>query len=99
MTDAENQTTLAHSIAKYLVSQARGQRGRSFSVLEEKSRPVPFSYHWRCMNARGVTFQHNQLNAAEAWITQALLAGYTVFYHIGRRHRFAAGRNLQHSIG
>jgi hypothetical protein len=57
----------ANKLAKYIVQQAHGQRGRHFSVLEAYGQPVPFPYHWRIKNARGVTFPRDQTETAEAW--------------------------------
>jgi hypothetical protein len=88
----------AAKLAEYIVQQARGKRGRHFSVLEDYGQPVPFLYHWKRKNCRGVTFPRGQGKEAEAWVMQALLAGYLVSYHIGARNGFVAGRSLKDGL-
>src|SRR5258708_5315472 len=85
----------AERTTKYLVrGWGNGKRKLHFRVLEEKGRSVPFEYHWKRKNIRGVIFERDDLAGAEAWVKQALLAGYTVF-HAHNKITTAFGRGLK----
>jgi hypothetical protein len=89
----------ARKIAKYLVQRARGKQSKHFFVVEGYGQPpVPFPYHWRFKNACGVTFPRDHIDAAEEWVTQALLAGYAVFPHNARWGSSSTGRALEQGL-
>ena len=82
-------------IARYLVRGWSGFRGKLYlMVLEEKGTPVPFEWHWKRKNIRGVVFEPNDVTRAEAWVKRALLAGHTVF-HCWSKNAPSAGRGLE----
>jgi hypothetical protein len=78
----------AARIATEMVADAarrRGTRVMSFSVIDDR-KPTPFLTHWRLKNISGVTFAKTATAEAEEWIAVALLAGYDVCSHWGRRY-------------
>lgn len=70
----------AERITKYVVyAYAKFGKRRHFMVLEERGKPVLFEWQWQRKNIRGVTFELDDLEQAEAWVKRAMLAGYQVF--------------------
>jgi hypothetical protein len=81
---------------KYLMgSWIGGGKKLHFRVLEENGVSVPFEWHWQRKNIRGVVFELDECEAAEAWIRRALLAGYTVFRSFNKSSGWSAGRGLK----
>jgi hypothetical protein len=106
--DRERMTTLAaghntemralvvERIAWRIVENTNGYRRRNFFVIDDR-KPVPFATHWRRKNKSGVTFKHDEAVEARAWVTQALLAGFTVFYS-STKGTWGAGRGLEDGV-
>lgn len=86
----------AETIAFRMVKNTDDYRRRHFFVLDDR-KPVPFVRHWNYKNVSGVTFASDEGEAARAWVTQALLVGFTVFYS-GIKRGGGAGRNIDHGI-
>ena len=83
---------VAERIAFRLVENTNAYVRRHFFVIDER-KPVPFATHWRYKNLGGVTFARKEASEARAWVMQALLAGFTVFYSHRKRYG-GAGRGL-----
>jgi hypothetical protein len=47
---------------------------------DRKDRP-PILFYWQRKNKFGVSFMLNERDAAEAWLIDAIQAGYRPFYH------------------
>jgi hypothetical protein len=93
MLDKSCDKLTAEQVAHRLVERSDGCRWRHFSVIDEY-KPVPFPTHWRRKNTSGVTFRRQDAAAAQAWVKQALLAGFTVF-HARTKNGLWAGQGLK----
>jgi hypothetical protein len=87
--DEDMRQLVAERIAFWLVENTNSYRRRYFFVLDDR-KPVPFPRHWNYKNTTGVTFGRADVDAARAWVKQALLAGFTVFYS-NRKHGWGRG--------
>jgi hypothetical protein len=94
--DDELRELTAGRIAYRVVENTNAYRRRHFFVIDHR-KPVPFPTQWRHKNTSGVTFKRDEITEAEAWVKQALLAGFTVFYS-STKGTWGAGRSLAHGI-
>src|SRR5262249_44849907 len=86
--------SIAHTYVQIILCRTRGERratdGRlrlHFSVQTKswRSPPPGIRYDWRHGCLFGVTFAHQDAAAAEAWIIEAITAGYRPIAHFHRR--------------
>ena len=82
--------TIARTYVQIMLRRTRGERRRTdrrlrlhFSVQTKswRSPPPGIRYDWRHGCLFGVTFAHQDATAAEAWITEAISAGYRPITH------------------
>jgi hypothetical protein len=63
-----------------------GQRRIHLSVLTENRRIAPtVRYEWKLANMFGVSFPRREAAVAEAWLVDAITAGYRPLYHFRKR--------------
>jgi hypothetical protein len=87
---------VAERIAWRLIENTNTYRRRNFFVIDGR-KPVPFSTQWRRKNKSGVTFKPEEVVEAQAWVLQALLAGFTVFYS-STKGTWGSGRALKDGL-
>jgi hypothetical protein len=94
--DQEMRQLVAERIAFRLVESTNSYRTRHFSVIDER-KPVPFPTRWRYKNISGISFKPNEVAEAKAWVIEALLAGFTVFYSRTKRGT-GVGHGIEHGV-
>lgn len=92
--------TAARLLLQAAVRFHPSRRRLHFSVLTaSRKQPPSVPYHWQRGRMFGISFERRDAPAAEAWLNDAMRAGYCPFHNFRKRGDGFCPREIREALG